>query len=275
EATDATADRELAPQSVNIDEVDRLPEPAAGAVKTLAATEKAPAGGKWPWDPDGESDRQLPPVSPDPPIHRAAAIAAVVLILIAAAIWYWRRPRRSHPLAATAANAPARTAHLIDVGGVTGRSSYTLGDKLARVSRMPGTDTDNVVTIHIPEDVISRSHAFIELRRGAYWVTDPGSNNGTFVNGKRIDGSSRLKHGDVIKFASHEFRFEYPTGGAAADREVAIGNGQDVGEAATTVYAGGGADSRTTLAPQRADLQKAGATGADTDQDPTVVRPAS
>jgi hypothetical protein len=276
EVTGATADREPAPQSVEIDELDQLPEPAAGAVKTLAAKEKSPAGREWPSDPDRASDRKLSPISPDPPIRQAVAVAAVVLMLIAAAIWYRRRPRHSHPLAATAAKAPARAAHLIDVGGVTGRSSYTLGDKLARVSRMPGTDTDNVVTIHIPEDVISRSHAFIELRRGAYWVTDPGSNNGTFVNGKRIDGSSQLKHGDVIKFASHEFRFEYPAGGgAAADREVAVGRAQDDGQAATTVYAGGAADSRTMLAPQRADLQKAGATGADTDQDPTVVRPAS
>jgi predicted component of type VI protein secretion system len=196
------------------------------------------------------------------------------MILVAAAIYYRRRLRRAHPRDATAANAPARGARLIDVGGVTGRSSYTLGDKLARVSRMPGTDTDNVVTVHIPEDVISRSHAFIELRRDAYWITDPGSNNGTFVNGKRIDGSSQLKHGDVIKFASHEFRFEYPTGGTAADRRAAVGDTQDVGEAATTVYAGGGVNGRTALAPQRPDLQKAGATGADSDQDPTIVRPA-
>ncbi len=274
-AAEATADREPAPQSVKIDELDRLPEPAAGAVKPLAATEQAPAGWKWPWDPDWDSNLQLPPVSLDPPIRQAAAIAAVVLILIAAGIWFRRRLRRSRPLAATAAKPPVRAARLIDVGGVTGRNAYTLGDKLARVSRMPGTDTDNVVTVHIPEDVISRSHAFIELRRGSYWVTDPGSNNGTFVNGKRIVGSSQLRHGDVIKFASHEFRFERPTGSAAADREVAVGHAQDVGEAATTLYAGGGAESRTMLAPQRADSQEAGAKGADTGQDPTVVRPAS
>ncbi len=275
EAAAAPADRQPTPLSVKTDELDRLPEPAKGAVITVAATEKAPAGWKWPWDADWDWNWQPPPASLDPLIRQAATIAAVVLILIAAAIWYGRHRRRSDPLAATAAKAPARAARLIDVGGVTGRSSYTLGDKLARVSRMPGTDTDNVVTVHIPEDVISRSHAFIELRRGAYWVTDPGSNNGTFVNGKRIDGSSQLKHGDVIKFASHEFRFEYPTGGAEADPRVAVGHAQDVGEGATTVYAGGEANSRTTLAPQRADLQKAGATGADTDQDPTVVRPAS
>ena len=270
---DATADRGPAPQSMTIAELERLPEPVAGPAITEAAIEKASAGWKWPSDPDW--DWQLPSVLLDAPIRQAAAIAAVVLILITATLWYRRRLRRSQPPAPTAAKAPARTARLVDVGGVTGRSTYTLGDKLARVSRMPGTDTDNVVTVHIPEDVISRSHAFIELRRGAYWITDPGSNNGTFVNGKRIEGSAQLKHGDSIKFASHEFRFEYTTGGAAADRKVAAGHAQDLGEAATTVYADGGADSRTTLAPQRADLQGPGAVGGDTDQDPTVVRPAS
>ena len=273
EVTEGTADRQPTPPSVKIDDLDRLPEPAAGLVTTAAATEKVSAGWKWPWDPDW--DGQVGPVSLDPPARQTAAIAAVVLILIMAVILYRRRLRRGRPREVTATKAPARGARLIDVGGVSGRSSYTLGDKLARVSRMPGTDTDNVVTVHIPEDVISRSHAFIELRRDAYWITDPGSNNGTFVNGKRIDGSTQLKHGDVIKFASHEFRFEHPTGGTAPDRQGAVGDRQDVGEAATTVYADGGANGRTTLAPQRSDPQKAGATGADNDQDPTIVRPTS
>jgi pSer/pThr/pTyr-binding forkhead associated (FHA) protein len=39
---------------------------------------------------------------------------------------------------------------------------------------------------------------------------DEGSVNGTFVNGKRINGEHPLKHGDRIRVHRHEFEFVIP-----------------------------------------------------------------
>jgi hypothetical protein len=138
--TDATIDPppEPAQPQIRIDELDRLPEPAAGPVVTLTAAKKAAAGWTWPWDPDWDWNLQLPAFSLDQPLWRAAAIAALALVLISVVVGYARRLRRSDP---PAAEAPANGARLIDVGGVTGRNTYPLSGKLARISRAPGPRT--------------------------------------------------------------------------------------------------------------------------------------
>ena len=57
------------------------------------------------------------------------------------------------------------------------------------------------------EATIGRRHASIEYRDHAYWVTDQNSLNGTYVNKRRIDGGTQLKHGDRLRFHRHEFEF--------------------------------------------------------------------
>ncbi len=52
--------------------------------------------------------------------------------------------------------------------------------------------------IAIPDMSISRQHARFELDADAVWVEDLGSTNGTFVNGERIAGRSKLKPGDKV-----------------------------------------------------------------------------
>ena len=47
----------------------------------------------------------------------------------------------------------------------------------------------------------------IEYKDHSFWVIDQGSLNGTFVNNKRIEAETRLKHGDRLRFHKHEFEF--------------------------------------------------------------------
>jgi pSer/pThr/pTyr-binding forkhead associated (FHA) protein len=64
----------------------------------------------------------------------------------------------------------------------------------------------------IPEGAyVSRKHARIELRDGAWYLTDLGSSNGTFKLGEsdfeRIDGEAALADGDEISFGNARFVF--------------------------------------------------------------------
>ncbi|HNQ16379.1 MAG TPA: FHA domain-containing protein, partial [Pyrinomonadaceae bacterium] len=45
---------------------------------------------------------------------------------------------------------------------------------------------------------ISRNHALIEYRDGAFHLLDLGSSNGTTLNGQRVDGDAELNDGDYV-----------------------------------------------------------------------------
>lgn len=62
-------------------------------------------------------------------------------------------------------------------------------------------------TVVLPDACASREHARIECRDGRYLLTDCGSKNGTFVNGRRVQ-SHVLVEGDEILVGDTEMRFE-------------------------------------------------------------------
>ena len=60
--------------------------------------------------------------------------------------------------------------------------------------------------LSLRSQMISQRHARLFERGGKLWVDDLGSTNGTFVNGKQVDGEHELREGDVIQFADVELR---------------------------------------------------------------------
>lgn len=60
--------------------------------------------------------------------------------------------------------------------------------------------------LRLPSDSISRLHAEIRMTDFGIWIKDCGSTNGTFVNFHRIAEEQPLKSGDVVHFASLEFK---------------------------------------------------------------------
>ncbi len=74
-------------------------------------------------------------------------------------------------------------------------------------------DNDLVVT----DTTVSRHHARIRRRFGRYRVTDLGSTNGTFVNGRRLRRPFTLKRGDELRVGAVLFAF-LARGGAGAAR---------------------------------------------------------
>jgi len=74
-------------------------------------------------------------------------------------------------------------------GQVTGE--YTLDKKLYTIGRFPGSD------IHIPSQRVSRFHALIRWKDGAWIIQDSESLNGLTCEGQRVDQLA-LVHGDRI-----------------------------------------------------------------------------
>lgn len=70
---------------------------------------------------------------------------------------------------------------------------------------------------------VSRRHARL-VAEGEGWVLTDESTNGSFVNGARVDGATRLHPGDVIAFGEEHFRFgqvDAFSGGAGAPASLA------------------------------------------------------
>jgi hypothetical protein len=70
-----------------------------------------------------------------------------------------------------------------------------------------GRSEDNAVAL-TGDEFASGHHARIESQRDGVWILDLGSTNGTFVNGKRLDGRQQLREGDVVQVGDTELRFE-------------------------------------------------------------------
>jgi len=64
------------------------------------------------------------------------------------------------------------------------------------IGRLPHND------IIIDDHSVSREHAILIISGDEYSVRDLGSSNGTFVNGMRINGVTRLKRNDILKVGS-------------------------------------------------------------------------
>jgi hypothetical protein len=75
-----------------------------------------------------------------------------------------------------------------------------------------GRDPDSDLVVSGME--VSRRHAILRRSVRGYVLTDV-SRNGTYVNGRRADGSVVVRVGDVIRIGEEEFRFE--AGGATHD----------------------------------------------------------
>jgi pSer/pThr/pTyr-binding forkhead associated (FHA) protein len=70
-----------------------------------------------------------------------------------------------------------------------------------------GRSEENVVVLD-GDDYASGHHARVESGLDGTWVIDLGSTNGTYVNGERITGRTRLHEGDLVQVGDTELRFE-------------------------------------------------------------------
>jgi pSer/pThr/pTyr-binding forkhead associated (FHA) protein len=83
-----------------------------------------------------------------------------------------------------------------------------------RIGRTPDND------VVIDNLAVSRLHAVLEADKGAFFIKDCDSLNGTEVNGVRV-AKRELKDGDEISIAKHTILFRIPTGHAVAEPDTA------------------------------------------------------
>jgi pSer/pThr/pTyr-binding forkhead associated (FHA) protein len=57
---------------------------------------------------------------------------------------------------------------------------------------------DEANDLRLENRALSRRHAQLEVRGAGIWIRDLGSQNGTFINGERLEGARPIQGGDVI-----------------------------------------------------------------------------
>lgn len=81
---------------------------------------------------------------------------------------------------------------------------YPLDGDAALVGRAPAC------AVQFDEPSLSRKHCAFFRVAGAVVLQDLGSTNGTFVNGRRVDGMATLRGGDTVTVAGLQFRWVAP-----------------------------------------------------------------
>ena len=96
---------------------------------------------------------------------------------------------------------PTGTASLIVRSGSQAGATFTLRNVLTRLGR----STENEISL---DDItVSRRHADVQRQGPGYVVRDAGSLNGTYLNGRRIDGEEPLRHGDELQVGKFRLVF--------------------------------------------------------------------
>lgn len=72
----------------------------------------------------------------------------------------------------------------------------------ATIGRSPASQ------IVLPDDYVSSTHARIFARKQFFFLEDLGSTNGTFIEGRRIEGEHQIKPGQEIVIGDTIFRYE-------------------------------------------------------------------
>ena len=145
------------------------------------------------------------------------ALKALFLVLLYVFIWRVIRSAARDMRAAPQESfimAPSQLAaeHSVPSGGrlIVVRSQVLKNGRSFPTGPVPltlGRAEDNDVSLS-KDEFASAHHARIESQRDGVWILDLGSTNGTFVNGKRLDGRRLLEEGDVVQIGDTELRFE-------------------------------------------------------------------
>jgi hypothetical protein len=136
-------------------------------------------------------------------------VLALLYLFLARVVWVVSREMRGTPAPArVSAPAPAPRAarkgwHVVVLQPESeqGRDQWIDGE--ATIGRGGGC------TISLPSDTfVSQVHARVVERDGQLFIEDLGSTNGTFLNGKQVAKTARVRKGDQMQIGSTVLRAE-------------------------------------------------------------------
>jgi FHA domain/zinc-ribbon domain len=85
-------------------------------------------------------------------------------------------------------------------GGRAGEHFMPSGERTT-IGRSPDCD------IFLDDVTVSRRHAILVQRNGAFFIEDEGSLNGTFLNRRRIESTAELENGDELQIGKYRLSF--------------------------------------------------------------------
>jgi len=211
------------------------PPPAAvppATPKPLGSPTPQPAMAPSPAAIDGipvlEASAPPPAASAAPSARAGAALSAPETPLADVG---QRRPAPLPPSAAAPAPRAVATLTVLNAGPMRGHA-YAVTSILAHVGR--GGHNEVV----IPEESVSDSHATLQRRDGVWYVTDLGSRNGTYVNGRPIQGEQQIGQSGELR-----------VGGVKLGFAAALGEPLTAPRGGTRAIAGAGAPEISGRAP--------------------------
>jgi len=102
---------------------------------------------------------------------------------------------------------------------IIGNKTFPLQNAVIRIGRTSSND------VPLDHHGISREHAIITQDAQGYYITDLGSRNGTYVNGRSIEEKTKLIDRDLLRFCDLElvfFEIEHPSDDALKPSESEI-----------------------------------------------------
>lgn len=142
------------------------------------------------------------------------------------------------------------TLHVLQ-GPDKGRT-YRTGTERALIGR-------HAEQIQLTDHSVSRQHAELTPQNGSWIITDLGSSNGTFINGRRISSPTVLHHGDQVKvgaslmvFSGHDTD-DGSNGAARVQDLVDIGQGSDLVDSSILSAVAASDQSAILQTPETAD----------------------
>ena len=128
-------------------------------------------------------------------------VVAIALILIAISRKRKSAPQEKSPATTIAPqpvfakNTTISLGTLLCTEGEFAGKTFSLTEKGLTIGR------DDECDIKLKAEVISRRHSWIGPKGDDIVVRDMGSTNGTFVNGKKVEGTQALQKGDAVSLA--------------------------------------------------------------------------
>ena len=136
-------------------------------------------------------------------IIRLALLVILYLFLWAIVSAVWRDIRRApERTPASYAMTGMPRLHVVDPAG----SALRMGE-VVDLQPMTTIGRSATNTLVVQDETLSSRHAALEYRDGRWWLHDLDSTNGTYVNRRRLAGTTELRPGDMLHTGRVAFQF--------------------------------------------------------------------